>query len=139
MRLRQVLVVCAALALSLAVALPASANNKPTTGTRISLFAPPLTFPANTPFFIEGGSGCDTTIGDSPSTCMHASTHFDLYLDGVLQPSTVDVDNTPTFKLKRYLTNYPAGLPAGVHTFVGDFYVNGTLLLTTGTVAITFT
>jgi hypothetical protein len=67
---------------------------------------------------------------------MNASMHFDLYLDAVLQPSTVDVDNTPTFKLKRYLTNYPAGLPAGVHTFVGDFYVNGTLLLTTGTVSV---
>jgi len=130
------LVLCLA-ALLVVAASPAAANSKPTTGTRISFFAPPGTFAANTPFYIEHGFGCDTTIGDKVSDCMNASTHFDLHLDGVLQRSTVDVDNSPTFYLKRNLTNYPAGLPAGSHTFVGDFVFNGTTLLTL-TITVTF-
>jgi hypothetical protein len=44
----------------------------------------------------------------------------------VLQPSTVDIDNLGDFLLKENLTNYPAGLPAGTHTFVGVFVLNGT-------------
>ena len=109
---------------------PAAANNKPTTGARIKLFAPPTTFAAGTPFHIEHGFGCDTTIGDKVSDCMNAKTHFDLYVDGVLQRSTVDIDNAPTFYLKRNLTNFAAGLPAGSHTFVGVFVFNGSVDLT---------
>ena len=136
---RRFLLVMVCLAALLAVASPVAANNKPTTGDRINLLAPPttLTFAAGTPFYIEHGFGCDTTIGDNASTCMHASTHFDLYLDGVAQRSTVDIDNVPTFYLKRNLTNYPAGLPAGIHTFVGVWIQNGSFY-STATVTITF-
>jgi hypothetical protein len=119
------------------LALPAGANNKPTTGTRINLFAPPATFAANTPFYIEHGNGCDTTIGDKVSTCMSAKTHFDLYVDGILQRSTVDIDNSPTFYVKRNLTNYATGLPSGTHAFVGVFVLDGATVLTL-TATITF-
>jgi hypothetical protein len=124
----------------LVTALPATANDKPTTGSQIRLSAPPATFPAATPFFIEGGSACNVpNVGDL-NDCMNATSYFDLYLDGVLQQSTVDVDliKTPVgfFLARRYLTNYPSGLPAGSHTFVGNIFVDGTLF---GTLSATIT
>jgi len=39
--------------------------------------------------------------------------------DGALQPSTIDVDRFAGGLEKQHLTNYPSGLPAGTHTFVG--------------------
>jgi hypothetical protein len=52
---------------------------------------------------------------------------FVLYLDGVLQPSTtdVDVDATNGIIRKFQLTNNPNGLPAGTHTFTGLFIIDG--------------
>src|SRR5215210_866987 len=108
-------------------------NNKPTAGTKISIFGGPATFAADTPFHIEHGLVC--ALPDV-SDCTNADTHFDLYLDGVLQPSTVDIDNLGDSLLKENLTNYPAGLPAGSYTFVGVFVLNGTVF---GTVTRTIT
>jgi hypothetical protein len=108
-------------------------NHKPTAGTRISIFGPPTTFAANTPFHIEHGLLC---ARPDVSDCTNADSHFDLYLDGVLQPSTVDIDNLGDSLLKENLTNYPTGLPAGSHTFVGVFVSNGTVF---GTVTRTIT
>jgi hypothetical protein len=135
-----VLVGC--IAAVLVAALPATANNKPTTGTQIGLlFQPPATFPANTPFYIEHGfsttppfSPPDGTIGSG----MDAGTHFDLSVDGVAQTGTVDIDNQPGVWLKRNLYNFPDGLPAGSHTFVGVFFFDGAFVATV-TVTITFT
>jgi len=118
---------------SAARAAAAQYNNKPTTGTKISIFGPPATFAAGTPFHIEHGLLC---ARPNVSACMNAQSHFDLYLDGVLQPSTVDIDNLGDFLLKSNLTNYPTGLPAGTHTFVGVFVLNGTEV---GTVTRTIT
>jgi hypothetical protein len=109
---------------------PVAANSVPTTGTRISLFDAPATFPASAPFYIEHGSGCDPTAGDKVSGCLYADTHFDLYLDGFLQPSTVDIENSPAGWVKLNLTNYPAGLPAGRHTFAGVWVAAGSVYLT---------
>jgi hypothetical protein len=102
----------------------------PTTGTRINLFAAPATFPADAPFYIEQGSACDLSAGDTAALCMNSETHFDLYLDGVLQPSTVDIENSPAGWVKLNLTNYPAGLPAGRHTFAGVWVAAGSVYLT---------
>jgi len=116
----------------LAVALPAAANDRPSTGTPIPL-GPlgPTTFPANTPFYIEHGFVCD--LGDA--ACIReqisANAGFDLYLEGVLQPSKVDVDRRDGGTLsKLYLTNYPSGLPAGTYTFVGINTLDGIAVLT---------
>lgn len=109
----------------LVAATPVVANSIPTTGTRISLFAAPATFPAGASFYIEHGSACDPSAGDTASSCMNAKTHFDLYLDGALQPSTVDVENSPSGWVKLNLTNYPAGLSAGRHAFVGVWVGDG--------------
>lgn len=117
------LLICVAAALVLAA--PVAANNVPTTGTRINLFDAPATFPSGTAFYVEHGSACDVAEGDSASDCMQADTSFALYLDGVLQPSTVDVENSPGGWIKLNLTNYPAGLAAGRHTFVGVWFRDG--------------
>jgi hypothetical protein len=129
MRRRFLLLVICIAALVVAAS-PVTANSVPTTGTRINLFDAPATFPANVPFYVEHGTGCDPTAGDKVSGCMNADTHFDLYLDGVLQPSTVDVENSPTGWFKLNLTNYPAGLPAGRHTFAGVWVAGGSVYLT---------
>lgn len=124
------LVIC--VAALLVAASPVAATGTPTTGTRISLFAAPATFPADTPFYVEHGSVCELSAGDQASDCMNASTHFDLYLDGVLQPSTVVIENSPTLWAKLNLTNYGAGLSAGRHTFVGVWVLGGGVTLTLG-------
>jgi hypothetical protein len=111
----------------LVVAAPASANSIPTTGSQLRLFGPVTTFPANTPFYVEQGfivPLADDGIGMYNEISAHASST--LYLDGVLQPSTVDIDVVddavfgPSIE-RRWLTNFPNGLPAGDHTFVDVF------------------
>ena len=122
----------------LVVALPASANNKPTTGARLG-FSPlaPTTYPANTPFYIEAGFACDLGDGRCLADQISGTAGFDLYLDGVLQPSTVDVDRIDGALTKLYLTNYPSGLPAGTYTFVGLNLQDGAVTFTR-TKTITF-
>jgi hypothetical protein len=138
---RRVAIVALAV-IALCVAGPVSAaNNKPTTGTKIGLFAPPATFPANTPFYIEHGTAALPPFSPPEATigmAMSAGTHFDLSVDGVAQSGSVDIDNQPGVWLKRDLYNFPEGLPAGTHTFVGDFYFEGTIYFTV-TATITFT
>jgi hypothetical protein len=115
-----------------------AANSKPTTGSKVSLFAPPSRLAANTPFYIEQGFICPS-LGDG--ACMEreisAKSSFTLYVDGVVQPSTVDVDVVNGGIEKRYLTNFPAGLPAGAHTFVGVFDLDGSPIVLPA-VTITF-
>jgi len=108
----------------LVAAAPASANSEPTTGSQLRLFGPVTTFPANTPFYVEQGfivPLADDGIGMHNEISAHASST--LYVDGVLQPSTVDIDvvDDPVFGPsieRRWLTNFPNGLRAGDHTFV---------------------
>ena len=57
--------------------------------------------------------------------------------DAVAQLAAHDVDIVGGWIEKRYLTNYPDGLPAGVHTFVGQAFLGGALV-DTRTVTITF-
>jgi hypothetical protein len=119
-----------AVALALMVVLPASANSMPTTGPRIGLFVPPATYPANTPFYVEHGFTC--YFGKGMSDCANAGTYFVLYVDGVRQPSQVDVDRlvaddgTPIVR-KANLTNFAQGLSPGWHTLTGVFYYDGAL------------
>ena len=115
----------------LVVALPAAANNKPSSGAPIPL-GPlgPTTFPANTPFHIEHGFECALGNAECLSDQISAMARFDLYLNGVLQPSSVDMDLIDGALVKRYLTNYPSGLPAGTYTFVGVHTLDGIAVLT---------
>jgi hypothetical protein len=137
MRLRFLLFAGCAAAV-LVVALPAAANTKPNSGAPIPLGdLGPTTYPANTPFHIEHGFTCDLGAAACIAEQISANGGFDLYLDGALQPSTVDVDLIDGDLVKRYLTNYPAGLPAGTYTFVGVHTLDGIAVLTR-TTTITF-
>ncbi len=140
MRFRPFAFIALLVTLFIATGSPAGANSVPTTGTRIRLSAPPATFAANTPFFIEGGVACH--VPDEVPICTNASAHYDLFVDGAKQSSQVDIDlkefEGDHFIFSEDLTNFPAGLAAGLHTFVALNYVNGALLDTTS-VTITFT
>lgn len=139
-RIRRVLLVLAGCSAAVLVAaLPAAANSKPATGTRISLNAPPATFPANSPFHIEHGFTCDLGDGSCIGDQISAEGDFDLYLDGALQPSSVDVNRIDGGVIGKFqLTNYGSGLPAGTYTFVGVNTMGGIVVLTR-TATITFT
>lgn len=50
---------------------------------------------------------------------------FDDFLDGALQPPTLDVDNTDGLLSKLYVTNHPSGLPAGTYGFHGVWTKTG--------------
>jgi len=111
-----------AVAALLVIAAPASANSKPTTGPRLPLFGSVTTFPANTPFNVEQGFTCVLGDGSCIGKFISAQSSSTLYVDGVLQPSTVDVDVYGGTNIeRRWLTNFPNGLPAGDHTFVDVF------------------
>lgn len=124
----------------LVFAAPASANSQPTTGPKIGFFFPPTTFAANSPFHVEQGFACDLTDAGCIATQIGGQSSFALYVDGVLQSSTVDVDaagGSGGFIEKQWLTNVPSGLAAGIHTFIGVWTVGG--IDTTRTITVTFT
>ena len=141
--MKQLVLLLSLAAAMLVVAAPATANSVPTTGSQIRLFAPPTTFAANTPFFIEQGFIVPLGDGDGAAIEISSKSFFTLYVDGVLQPSHVDIDvvdggvGAGLDIERRYLTNFPAGLPAGAHTFVGQSFLDGKLV-DTRTVTITF-
>ena len=87
-------------------------------------------------------NGFSCHVPDEVPLCVQASTHYDLFVDGVEQSSQVDVDlrefGGSFFIFKEDLTNFPDGLPAGPHTFVYLNYATGTLF-DTASVTITFT
>ena len=128
----------AALAAALVGVLPATANNKPTTGSRIALGNPPATFMAGAPFYVEHGFACGFGDPECMSQEIGANGSFELYVDGVLQPSTVDVDVRGDAITKLHLTNFASGLRAGSHTFVGLWYL-GRAVVQTRTATISFT
>jgi hypothetical protein len=135
---KPVLIVAGCLAAALVAALPATANDKPASGTRIALGAPPATFAADSPFHIEHGFSCDLGDGSCNAQGLSAQSEFRLYLDGAIQPSTVDIDVDDDVVSRLQLTDYATGLAAGTHTFVGVWYLRGTVVQTT-TATITFT
>lgn len=123
-------ILLAAVAAALVAVLPATANSKPTTGTRLGLVNPPAVFTADVPFYVEHGFSCG--LGDSAciSQQISANGSFELYVDGMLQPSTVDVDVHDGGISKLYLTNFGSGLPSGTHTLVGVWYLDGAVVQT---------
>jgi hypothetical protein len=135
--LRRLVLALALMGAMLVVAAPASPINIQETGPRINLYGPPTAFPADSPFHVSQGLGCDFSEAGCPQTVMSGSL-FSLYVDGVLQPSKVSVlaDNGGITKV--WLTNFPDGLPTGDHTLVGVWSVNGSVLQTL-TATITFT
>jgi len=109
----------------LAIAAPAGANDVPRTGDKISLFSPPSTHPADTAFFVADGFSCEN---DFP--CLDPTTRFVLYVDGVQTRPILDLEidhGVPVSEI--YVSNFRFGLPPGLHTFHGEWYAQGVLVL----------
>ena len=133
MRRRTLLIgLCLATLLSV-MATPALAGNRPRSGDRILLGSAPASFAANAPFHIEHGFLCALGHPEDDPDCMSEQIgrgNFELYVDGVLQRSTIDVRVENGAIARFWLTNFMSGLPAGTHTFVGKWYQVGSLILT---------
>lgn len=113
-----------------AIAVPtASALRIPTVGDRINLFAPPATFPADTPFHVNHGWVCEPE--DAIADCLDSGTRFELLIDGVDVPAAHDLEYDPhgTTSTEADVSNFRFGLPAGTHTFEGRWYYQGQLQL----------
>jgi hypothetical protein len=103
-------------------------------GRRIGIFPggpTPAMFPAGAPFWI--GYGFIPTPGelngDEPGF-LSEDTRFELDVDGDHMPLDTDLQReggTPV--LKTDFVNFPSGLPAGWHEFVGRWFDGGSLIL----------
>jgi hypothetical protein len=100
--------------------------------SRISLLDPPERFPAGEPFYVRHGF---CFLEDAPpEEVHHPDTRFDLYLNGVLVDSTIELrdgdDATPGCVVEKHsISTFPAGLTAGDHSFEGHWLVAGDLQL----------
>jgi hypothetical protein len=121
----------------LVVAAPVSASI-PEAGSRIGLYFPPTTFPANTPFHITHGFACDVGDAGCISTQINGTSNFSLYVDGVLQPSKRFALGGQGGIGKFWLINFWNGLAAGDHIFRGVWSIGG-IVTQTLSVTITFT
>lgn len=132
----KLLVFLAVAAVAAIAATSASALRIPTVGPRISLFFPPATFPADTPFHVNHGWGCSDPITD----CLNSGTRFELLVDGVDVPAAHDLEVDPRTSTagESDVSNFRQGLPAGTHTFEGIWYLDGAVALDR-VVVITFT
>ena len=131
----------AALALTVGALTAASASGAPpTTGSQITLgtcVASPCvsSYPAGEPFFVRQGFTTDGTREDL-RVLLDPQTRFELTVDGTKVPATVDLDVTAANASKRYVSNFRFGM-TGIHTFVGCWYSDGTVVFC-GTRTVTF-
>ena len=91
------------------------------------MYGIPTEYPAGEPFFIMHGNGNTPSI-DLPVAAGHMG--FALQVDGVyVEPDWVsrsassarEGEGNAVFSIMAF--NFPQGLPAGVHTFTGHWYV----------------
>jgi hypothetical protein len=103
-------------------------------GRRIGIFPggpTPTMFPADAPFWI--GYGFVPTPsdlrGDAPGF-LSEDTRFELDVDGERVSVTTDVQQNGKAPVRKTdFVNFPSGLGAGWHEFVGRWYDAGTLIL----------
>ncbi len=104
------------------LAVPAAAKEKAPVGTRINILGQtPTTFAADTPFHIRHGWLLNS---DLPAV---GKFGFALEVDGSLREEdfierTVIDPGPPEIFTKLWVHNFPGGLPAGTHTFIGNWF-----------------
>jgi len=118
----------------LIVVSPPAASTVPKTGVRISIFpgsATPAMFAARTPFWI--GYGFAAGPGGRPTDdreVLGVETRFELDLDGRPVRLVTDLQLEEGFTVSKLdVANFPEGLEAGWHRFVGRWYDEGALVL----------
>jgi len=119
---------------ALIVVTPPPEGGHARTGDRISIFpgsAAPAMYPAGTPFWIGYGFAAGPG-GREKRVALGAKTRFELEVDGEPVPLETDVemdDGVAVSKLE--IANFPAGLEPGWHRFLGRWYDEGALVLST--------
>jgi hypothetical protein len=137
-KMRSITIFAAVVLTTLTIAASATAS-RPTTGSPIRLLNPaatPATFPANSPFFVRHGWTC---LPEELGSCLDPGFRFKLYIDGTGRKGRLDLvlhlpcpaDVTPANECssRLYLTNVTRGLPAGMHTFRGEWWQDGQLAI----------
>jgi hypothetical protein len=111
-----------------------SPANSESIGRRIGIFPggpTPTMFPAGMPFWI--GYGFVPTPGDLYGEApgfLSEDTRFELDVDGERVSVTTDLQPDGEAPVRKTdFVNFPDGLPAGWHEFVGRWYDDGTLIL----------
>lgn len=103
-------------------------------GARVSIFpgsASPAIFPAAAPFWIGYGFTSGPSLQPGDRRALEADTRFELSLDGTaveLVTELVLEDGVPVSKLE--IAGFSEGLGPGWHRFVGRWYDEGALVLT---------
>lgn len=131
---------------------PVAYASPPQTGTELTpfnifCFSQTETFPANTPFFVQHGWFVPdwTNQTDTPTSVRtdfeNPGTNFTLYVDGTMASSVMyyQYNNSSDIMSKEFLTNFPLGMTAGTHTFLGQWFDDQAGLVGTCTEPITFT
>jgi hypothetical protein len=103
-------------AVMLLMAAPAAAKRADPVGEEINvLWWTPTSYPAGDPFHVQHGWLFEDAHGYPMG-----KFDFELFLDGAPQDCIKVIENRPYMKRTR-LCNYRDGLPAGPHTFVGNW------------------
>ena len=105
------------------------------TGDRISIFpgsAAPAMYPAGTPFWIGYGFAAGPAGGAQERVALGAETRFELEVDGEPVPLAAEEGMDGDLAVSRLeIANFPAGLEPGWHRFLGRWYDEGALVLST--------
>ena len=124
--MKRSLVVLVAVVATAVLALPAAAGQEET-GPRLVLFpAAPATFAADEPFHVMHGWGFIPPGVEGTAPWLASAVgklDFTLAVDGrVVEPSSLEVwrgEDEILWRMPVY--SFPAGLPAGTHTFTGTW------------------
>jgi hypothetical protein len=118
---------------ALVVVSVSQANGNGGVGARIGIFpggATPAVYPADTPFWIGYGFAPERGSSADDAQELGEGTRFELDVDGISMEMRSDVQMEGTAALRKTdLADFPAGLPAGWHAFVGRWYDHGKLIL----------
>ncbi|MGH3066082.1 MAG: hypothetical protein ACRDOF_07225 [Gaiellaceae bacterium] len=85
--------------------------------------------PADTAFWIGYGFAAEVTDSAGAMRELGEKTRFELDVDGAPTAMRTDVRVEAAPLRKTDLAEFPAGLPAGWHEFVGRWYDRGKLIL----------
>ena len=120
---------------ALIVVTPPPEGGHARTGDRISIFpgsAAPAMYPAGTPFWIGYGFATGPAAGAQERTALGAETRFELEVDGEPVPLATEEEMDGSLAVSKLeIANFPAGLEPGWHRFLGRWYDEGALVLST--------
>ena len=109
------------------------ANGMGRADARIGIFpggVTPSVFPAGTPFWIGYGFAPEQEDGAAKHSELGPDTRFELDVDGSRAPMLTDLRTRGSSSVRKTdIAEFPAGLPLGWHDFVGRWYDNGKLIL----------